>query len=269
MKTIAIIGGTGAGALFVSPPSSPQPGAASLTESPVHSPVESSTESPAPPCTTPFGPTSAPIRTFRAVDGRTTFRYLARHGIDGRIPPHAVNYRANIWALRAARPDFLIAINAVGGIAREAAPGRICVPDQLIDYTWGRAHTFSDGPGARLQHVEFTRPFDDEVRDRLIGRARDIGLDVLPTGTYGVMQGPRLETAAEIDRLERDGCDIVGMTAMPEAALARELGLAYASCAVVVNHAAGRGEPGDGIHEQMQRTLDGAMARVGELLHGL
>ncbi len=245
MKTIAIIGGTGAGALFAAAQSAGSP------------------------CETPFGPTSGPIEVCEPDGARSTFCYLARHGVDGSIPPHAVNYRANVWALQAQRPDFVIAINAVGGITADATPGRLCVPDQLIDYTWGRAHTFSAGLDARPQHIEFTAPFDAGVRARLVDCARDLDLNPMPNGTYGVTQGPRLETAAEIDRLDRDGCTIVGMTAMPEAALARELGLPYACCAVVVNRAAGRGDPGDSIHAQVQRALDGGMEQVGRLLRAL
>ena len=156
------------------------------------------------------------------------------------MPPHRINYRANIWALRELRPDAVIGINAVGGIAPAARPGRVVLPHQLIDYTSGREHTFFDGTREPLRHVEFDPPFTEPLRAGLSAAARVAGLDALGNATYGVTQGPRLETAAEIDRLAADGCDIVGMTAMPEAALAREAGLEYAICAVVVNRAAGR-----------------------------
>jgi len=245
MKKIAIIGGTGSGQLF-----------AALQE--VGGPDE-----------TPFGRSSSRICLLEGDGYRSKLGFLARHGTDGSIPPHRVNYRANLWALQQYQPDFIVGLNAVGGISDDAAPSRLCFPDQLIDYTWGREHTYSDGKLAPLQHVDFTEPFDAATRRHLIERAEELDLDFTPNGTYGATQGPRLETAAEIDRLERDGCSLVGMTAMPEAALARELGLAYAVCAIVVNWAAGRGEPGEGIHAEIQRSIDSCMAQVDRLLRVL
>jgi len=180
-----------------------------------------------------------------------------------------VNYRANLWSLKQYQPDLIVGLNAVGGIGEDATPARLYFPDQLIDYTWGREHTYSDGKLAPLQHVDFTAPFDSAGRRHLIDCAAGLGLDFIPTGVYGVTQGPRLETAAEIDRMARDGCDIVGMTAMPEAALARELGLAYVVCAIVINRAAGRGRPDEGIHDEMQHTLRCAMAKIDRLIRAL
>jgi purine nucleoside phosphorylase len=180
-----------------------------------------------------------------------------------------VNYRANIWALHEARPDHVVAINTVGGITPEARPGRLVFPDQLIDYTWGREHTYADGIERPLNHIDFTVPVSPQWRARLIDQARVLALDYAEASTYAVTQGPRLETAAEIDRLERDGCDIVGMTAMPEAALARELELDYSICAVVVNWAAGRTRGPGGVHDEMRRYLDQGMDQVKRLLESL
>jgi len=218
---------------------------------------------------TPFGRPSSTIGLVEQEGYQSELGFLARHGPDGSIPPHRVNYRANLWLLKQFQPELIVAVNAVGGIGVAASPARLFFPDQLIDYTWGREHTYSDGKLAPLQHVDFTEPFDPAGRRHLIDCATELGLDFMPGGTYGVTQGPRLETAAEINRLERDGCDIVGMTAMPEAALARELGLAYTVCAVVVNRAAGRGEPGDGIHDEIQRSVESGMAQIDRLLRVL
>ena len=214
----------------------------------------------------PWGPVSAPI--WRTSVGATEVLFLARHGAPGApvIPPHRVNYRANLWALRELGVEQVLGINAVGGISTAATPGRLVIPDQLIDYTAGREHTFTGDARFPLQHVEFTTPFSSGLRERLLAAARELGLDALPAGTYGVTQGPRLETAAEVDRLERDGCHVVGMTAMPEAGLARELELSYAICCVVVNRAAGRASQGVGIHAEIAASLEGGMAQIRRLL---
>ena len=216
---------------------------------------------------TPYGNPSAQVRHW-ARDKLELFA-IPRHGDGGSIPPHWVNYRANVWALAQYRPDFLLGINSVGGIHAEASPGRLVLPTQLIDYTWGREHSFEDAADQPVQHVDFTHPFAPAVHARLVEVARHLGLGALERAVYGVTQGPRLESAAEIDRLERDGCDIVGMTAMPEAGLARELGLDYAICAVVVNHAAGRGPAGLEIHSEIARHLAAGAAAVRALLDGL
>jgi len=245
MKKIAIIGGTGSGQLC------------------------DTLEWTGPADETPFGRPSSSICPVGGDGYRSTLGLLARHGPDGSIPPHRVNYRANLWSLQLYQPDLIIGLNAVGGISEDASPARLYFPEQLIDYTWGREHTYSDGMLAPLQHVDFTEPFDTATRRHLIDCATDLGLDFVPGGTYAATQGPRLETAAEIDRLERDGCDLVGMTAMPEAVLARELGLAYAVCAVVVNWAPGRGNTGDDIHAEIQRHIVNGMAQVDRLLRAL
>jgi 5'-deoxy-5'-methylthioadenosine phosphorylase len=188
---------------------------------------------------TPWGLASAPI--LRGVlDGAELF-FLPRHGGERAIPPHRVNYRANIAALAALGVRRVFAFNSVGGIDPELAPGTLAIPDQLIDYTWGRAASFWDAEDVAPLHVDFTHPYDPKARAALLAAAQRVGVPVRSGGVYGATQGPRLETATEIRRLRRDGCDLVGMTGMPEAALAREKGLAYASLALVVNPAAGVG----------------------------
>ncbi|MBL8201965.1 MAG: S-methyl-5'-thioinosine phosphorylase [Chromatiales bacterium] len=221
------------------------------------------------PASQPWGPaSSAPVHSVLA--GHEVI-FLPRHGAAdaAAIPPHRVNYRANLWTLRELGVDHVVAINAVGGIDRAAPPGRLVIPDQIIDYTWGREHTFTGDARFPLQHVDFTGPFTPALRNRLVAAAVDLGLDALRTATYGATQGPRLESAAEIDRLERDGCHVVGMTGMPEAGLARELGLSYAMCCVVVNHAAGRVPAGVTIHAQIEDFLAEGMAAVRRLIGAL
>lgn len=189
--------------------------------------------------TTACGAPSAPLQ--RGMLRGSDIVFLPRHGVPHSIPPHMINYRANLLALRAAGVDRVLAVNAVGGITSAMVAGHLVLPHDLIDYTWGRAHTFSDGTdGSLLQHVDFTAPFAPDMRAALAGCLQRRGLSFSDRAVYAVAQGPRLETAAEINRYERDGCDIVGMTAMPEAALARELGLPYAMLCVVSNPAAGR-----------------------------
>ena len=214
--------------------------------------------------TTPHGKPSSPILEWQT--GDLNFAYMARHGPDGTIPPHLVNYKANLWIVRELQPDCVIGLNAVGGIADVAHPARLIFPDQLIDYTWGREHTFADVIGEPVKHIDFTEPLSGELRRQLANKSDRLSLDFIDGGTCGVTQGPRLETAAEIDRLEKDGCHIVGMTALPEAALARELGLDYVICAIVVNWAAGRGPAGTDMHAQMQQHVAGGMSQVERLL---
>lgn len=189
---------------------------------------------------TPWGAPSAPV-TLGQFKARELL-FLPRHGPGHTIPPHRVNYRANIQALKDCGAAAIIAVNAVGGITPALTPGRIVIPAQIIDYTWGREHTFQDEAARPVKHIDFTRPYTEALRQRLIAAATRAGAAPHAGGTHAVTQGPRLETAAEIERLERDGADIVGMTGMPEAALARELEIEYACCALVVNRAAGKGE---------------------------
>ena len=188
---------------------------------------------------TPWGAPSAPV-TLGQFKARELL-FLPRHGPGHTIAPHRVNYRANIQALKDCGAAEIIAVNAVGGITLALEPGRIVIPAQIIDYTWGREHTFQGAARRPVNHIDFTRPYTEALRQRLIRAAARTGAAPHAGGAHAVTQGPRLETAAEIERLERDGADIVGMTGMPEAALARELEIDYACCALVVNRAAGKG----------------------------
>ena len=215
---------------------------------------------------TPWGEPSGPI-THGTLNG-VQVAFLARHGYHHTIPPHEVNYRANIYALKEIGIKQVVAVAAVGAIAPELRPGSLVITDQIIDYTWGRGHTFFEGRLDDVVHVDFTDPYDDALRSGLIGAAAKSHVACAPSGTYGVTQGPRLESAAEINRMERDGCDVVGMTGMPEAALARELGLAYAHCAVVANPAAGRGE-GAITMAQIREQLESGMVQVKLVLREL
>lgn len=187
---------------------------------------------------TPYGAPSADI--LRGEYGGREVLFLARHGHPHRIPPHQVNYRANLWALQQAGAEAILAVNAVGGIHPAMGTGHFCVPHQLIDYSWGREHSFFAGELEHVTHIDFSHPYDEVLRQRLIAALAAEGCGFSSHGVYACTQGPRLETVAEIARLERDGCDIVGMTGMPEAALARELDLPYACLALVVNPAAGK-----------------------------
>lgn len=216
--------------------------------------------------TTPFGPPSDRPRQVNV--GNTEFWFLARHGDPHRIPPHRVNYRANIHALKTLGVDSVLAINAVGGLVPALPAGSIMVPDQIIDYTWGRAHTFSDGGSAPLKHIDFTHPYCCALRDRLIQAVKSAKQDIVDGGCQGVTQGPRLETAAEVKRLVSDGCDVVGMTAMPEAALAREAGLDYAALCVVANAGAGQ-QAGPITEDDIHRVLRAAMRRVAKVIEAL
>jgi 5'-methylthioinosine phosphorylase len=216
---------------------------------------------------TPYGAPSGPI-SEGLLDGRRVY-FLQRHGgSPGVTPPHLVNYRANLWALQSLGVTDIVAINAVGGISAAMQPGRLVIPHQLIDYTWGREHTFDDGRGGPLMHIDFTEPYDRELRKALLAAASEAGIACEDAAVYGVTQGPRLETAAEIRRMAADGCDVVGMTGMPEAALARELGVAYASVCMVVNPAAGLGEQPISL-EMMRDILQREAGVVGELLRAL
>lgn len=213
---------------------------------------------------TPWGLPSAPVLEGR-LGGRTVL-FLARHGVGHRLPPHAINYRANLAALTQLGVESVVAIAAVGGIARWLAPGRLALPADLIDYTYGRDHSYSDGsPEAGVKHVEFTLPYEPGLRSQLKAAARSAAIDLAGEGVLGVTQGPRLETAAEIRRMARDGCDMVGMTGMPEAALARERGMAYACVAVSVNWGAGVMGLGD-IHAEIEQSLALGMGQVRTLL---
>jgi 5'-methylthioinosine phosphorylase len=214
---------------------------------------------------TPYGDPSSPV-VFGKLDG-TPIVFLARHGHGHTLAPHVINYRANLWALQQVGASEVLAVATVGGILAELGPGTLAVPDQLVDYTYGRRHTFFDGPDEPVTHVDFTHPYHEPLRQRLLSKARLLQLPVVEGGTYGCSQGPRLESAGEIRRMTRDGCTLVGMTGMPEAALARELGLPYATLAVVANHAAGVGSSSLSISMlDVGKVLDATMARVRVLL---
>lgn len=212
---------------------------------------------------TPYGEPSDSVRELDI--GTQKVFFLARHGAEHSLAPHEINYRANLAALRQLGVDSVIALNTVGVIPVTPAPGSLALPDQLIDYTWGREHTIHDSRSGNVLHVEFTEPFSNELRGALLEHALHEGLDCFDGGVYACTQGPRLETAAEIDRLERDGAHFVGMTAMPEAVLARELGLDYVCLCLIVNYGAGRGSRG--IHEEFEITLHETRQKAMRLLN--
>lgn len=239
MIKLAIIGGTGLSKLV------------NLTE--VHKRV----------IKTPYGEPSSPI-TFGQLNG-VEVAFMARHGYGHTIPPHRINYRANIWALKEVGVTDVIAVAAVGGISESMEPGSLVLPHQLIDYSWGRPSTFFEDDLEHVTHIDFTNPYSMALRMYLSKAMRRVKLPCLQEAVYACMQGPRLETAAEIKRLERDGCDIVGMTGMPEAALARELKLNYACCAVVVNWAAGIDGDEISMHE-IEEFAQKGMSNVDKML---
>ncbi|MBB3168513.1 S-methyl-5'-thioinosine phosphorylase [Simiduia aestuariiviva] len=213
---------------------------------------------------TPYGPLAEPL-SLADWNGQSLI-FLSRHGAQHSLAPHQINYRANVWALREVGVQQVLAINAVGGIGREMGPGTLVVPSQLIDYTWGRAHSFwSD----QVLHIDFGNPFEGALRSQILSAAKSLGVALLDGGTYGCTQGPRLETAAEIRRLAQDGCELVGMTAMPEAALARELALDYASLCIVVNWAAGISDERitmEAIYQVLEASRAPVQGILGQLL---
>ena len=214
---------------------------------------------------TPFGSPSGPI-THGQLHGKSVV-FLARHGNQHTIPPHLINYRANIWALKSLGVDKIVAVAAVGGITDDNGPETIVIPDQIIDYTYSREHTFFEGSPGNVEHIDFTYPYPEALRSWLINAAEKANLKYTDEGTYAAMQGPRLETAAEIQRLKRDGCTIVGMTGMPEAALAREAELDYVCAAIVVNWAAGIGGAGVIDLKALEKTVQKGIQNTCELLH--
>ncbi len=215
---------------------------------------------------TPYGMPSGAV-SIGSIGGRD-FAFLPRHGNPHMLPPHKINYRANLWALRKLGVTSVVAICTSGGLADRFGPGTIVCPDQIIDYTWGREHTLSDGLTTEpVVHVDFTIPFTGYLRHSLLNAALLAKVSVFDGGCYACFNGPRLETAAEIRALARDGCDLVGQTMMPEAALARELGLDYAALCPIVNHAAGLGDSRNGISRtELRATREAAMERVMQLL---
>ena len=242
---LAVIGGTGLYRL------------AGLGAAETHQPV------------TRYGAPSGPVRVGTLHGRRVAF--LARHGEGHSVPPHRINYRANLAALQALGARRVLALNTVGGITADFGPRVLACPDQLIDYTWGRISTVCEEEGTEVVHVDFGEPYDRGLRQEMLAAARRSGVPLVDGGCYGATQGPRLETRAEIARMRRDGCDLVGMTGMPEAALAREMGLDYACLAIVANWAAGAGPDPDEVIT-LQDVLDNvaaASARLPDLVAGL
>ena len=218
---------------------------------------------------TPYGEPSGALSFGRI--GAQEVVFLARHGYGHTIPPHLVNYRANIWALaEAARATRIVSVASVGGIRADLAPGMLVIPHQIIDYTWGRQMSFHDSQNVPVVHIDFTEPYDEALRLALFAAAARAGEAIADGAVYAASQGPRLETAAEIDRFERDGAHVVGMTGMPEAALAREAGIPYAALTVVANWAAGRADSARAIRfEHLEAVLQQAMVRVRKVIEAL
>ena len=215
---------------------------------------------------TPYGAPSSSLVTGKLANKEIIF--LARHGNDHTIPPHKINYRSNIWALKSVGATDVIAVGAVGGIHEDIPPGRIAIPDQIIDYTYSRKHTYFEDNLSEVTHIDFTHPYNEQLRQKLLQAVIDCNLDAYNEGVYGATQGPRLETAAEIWRMQKDGCDMVGMTGMPEASLSKELGLNYACCALSVNWAAGKGKS-EITMQEIEQAIEVGMVSVKELLVSL
>jgi len=215
---------------------------------------------------TPYGETSN-VLMIGAIEGHEVI-FLPRHGEKHNIAPHNINYRANLWALKEQGVSHIVAVNAVGGITDRMLPERIVFPDQIIDYTYSRQHTYSDENASTVTHVDLSLPYSESIRQVLQAAATELSIAFENRAVYGATQGPRLETVAEIARMERDGCDIVGMTGMPEASLARELDIEYACCALVVNWAAGKGDGDIITMDIIEQHMRSGMAAVRQLLIG-
>jgi 5'-methylthioadenosine phosphorylase len=214
---------------------------------------------------TPYGEPSGALIFGKLAGADTVF--VARHGYGHTLAPHEINYRANIWALKELGVEGVIAVATVGGIRADLGPGVLVVPHQIIDYTHSRKSTYFEGSESPVIHADFTIPYTQALRAGLLAAAARCGEQLIDGGVYACTQGPRLETAAEIERIARDGGDMVGMTGMPEAVLARELGLAYATIGVVVNHAAGRGTSVEAIIlEELDRVMSETVTRAVRIL---
>lgn len=205
---------------------------------------------------TPYGPCSSPL-VFGSLEGVPCI-FLYRHGLHHQFAPHRVPARANLWALKKAGAEGVIAVATVGGAASDLPPGSIALPDQLLDYTWGREVTYHDDFSEGAMHADMTKPFDEALRCHLADAAAALGESIRIGGTYACTQGPRLETAAEVRRFVRDGADMMGMTLYPECALAREIGLPYAALCLSVNWAVGIAESAEGISLEKMAALQKA-----------
>lgn len=213
---------------------------------------------------TAYGAPSGPVRIGRLLGQRVAF--LARHGEGHSVPPHKINYRANLAALKAVGATRVLALNTVGGITERFGPRVLACPDQLIDYTWGRISTICEEPGTEVLHVDFGEPYTPLLRHKLLAAAKVAAVSLVAGGCYGATQGPRLETRAEIARMRRDGCDLVGMTGMPEAGLARELGLDYVCLSIVANWAAGCGDGEEITLAEVLANVDAASVGLPQLI---
>ena len=231
---------------------------------------------------TPYGDHSNTVMSSCFSGCSSPVFFLPRHGSDHQLPPHTVNYRANLWLLKSLGVEKIIACNVVGGINASMPPGTLVLPDQIIDYTWGRQHTFFDGENtsikftdqtqktlpsipSTIEHIDFTFPYSTALRQELVAFLTKRTTPFFEGGVYGCTQGPRLETAAEIQKLKGDGCDLVGMTAMPEAALARELNMQYVGLSLVVNWAPGMSKEELSI-EKIMSTIQSEMKKVCDLM---
>jgi 5'-methylthioinosine phosphorylase len=214
---------------------------------------------------TPYGEASGPL-TFGHI-GDHEIMFLARHGYGHTLAPHEINYRANIWALHEKGARTVLAVSAVGGIARNLPPEMLAVPDQILDFSHSRKNTFFEGADEPVVHIDFTHPYAETVRQRILTAAAAESINVINGGTYACTQGPRLETAAEINMFERLGATMVGMTGMPEAALAREMKLDYAKLCIVANWAAGRGDSSHAVSiDDIKKTLEHGIGRVRQIV---
>ncbi|HXX57805.1 MAG TPA: S-methyl-5'-thioadenosine phosphorylase [Thermodesulfovibrionales bacterium] len=213
--------------------------------------------------TSPFGDPSDRYRIYEL--SGTEVIFLSRHGSPHRIPPHEINYRANISGFREMGVERIYGIHAVGGMNRGMKPGDIVIPDQIVDLTHSRAATFYSG--SDVVHIDFTTPYCDDLRALLFASGRRGGIELRESGTYVCVNGPRLETAAEIRAFAGMGGDVVGMTGMPEASLARELAICFAGIAVVTNYAAGISEKRLTTREVVE-TMKVAMGRIRALVRG-
>lgn len=193
--------------------------------------------------------------------------FLTRHGVGHSIPPHLINYRANIKAMKDLGVEQIIAINVVGGINPKLSPGDLCLIDDFIDFTSGRQHTFSDGSKPGVQHVDLTRPYDAKIQSALRQSAKESGILLHENGVYAGFNGPRFETPSEIRLAALAGATVVGMTGCPEVSLAREIGIAYASIALVVNPAAGLSEA-EITMDEINKALDLGKSKALTVIEG-